>query len=144
MIPNLLTAINFKNTIYCILRYLQDFPHNIPQKKHQQHAWTTTTQWSCKPSTLNMFSASSFHHSSELCFLPCLHCARTVELLERKAISEKRPRQILNFHCWNPWNINSSTQTTEKNPQKVNLMPIISRSNKWQVCRIPSIQWMAG
>ena len=31
----------------------------------------------------------------------CLHCARTVELLERKAIREKRPRQILNFHCWN-------------------------------------------
>lgn len=44
----------------------------------------------------------------------CLHCARTVELLERKAIREKRPRQILTFIVGTVWNINSSTQTTGK------------------------------
>ena len=135
MIPNLLTAINFKNTLYCVLRYLQDFPHNIPQR--------TSTTCLNNNNTVKLQTLNTEHFLR--IFLPslfgalletCLHCARTVELLERKAIREKRPRQILNFHCWNRWNINSSTQTTEKNPQKVNLMPIISRSNKWQVCRI--------
>ena len=112
MIPNLLTAINFKNTLYRVLRYLQDFPHNIPQR-------TSTT---CLNNNTVELQTLNTEHFLRI-FLPslfgalletCLHCARTVELLERKAIREKRPRQILSFHCWNPWKINSDTQTTEK------------------------------
>ena len=43
----------------------------------------------------SFFYASSFRINLRSFARPGRHCARTVELLERKAISEKRPKQIL-------------------------------------------------